>query len=289
LLLLVLGHKIIAMKKIFLMAFALMGFFIAKAQVKEGTIVYERKINMHKRITDEQFKAMVPEFNTSKHMLMFSDSTSMYKMVPEDEAPDPFEGGGHGGRRVVMRFSGGDAGELYKNFSLSKSIMQTELGAKSYIIEDSIRQQKWKLTDETKKISGYNCRKAITKQMMPVGGRMRVMTTTTTGDGNSKTDSARRQSMPQLQEAEVVAWYAEDIISPVGPENNGGLPGVILQLDINKGETVYTAMDIKKTVNAKDIKVPSKGKKVTRDEFNKLQEEMMSNMQGGGRTMRFGN
>lgn len=269
------------------MAFALAGAYMAKAQVKEGTIVYERKINMHKRITDEQMKAMIPEFTTTKHMLMFSDSTSMYKTMPEDEAPDPFEGGG-GGRRMIMRFGSSDGGELYKNFALSRSIIQTELGAKTYIIEDSIRQQKWKLTDETKKIGGYNCRKAITKQPMPAGGRMRIMTTTTTGDGNSRTDSARSQNMPQLQEAEVVAWYAEDIVSPVGPENNGGLPGVILQLDINKGEMVYTAMDIKNTVNTKDIKVPSKGKKVTRDEFNKLQQEMMSNMQGGGRTMRFG-
>jgi GLPGLI family protein len=277
------------MKKIFLMAFAWMGICTAKAQVKEGTVVYERKINMHKRITDEQMRAMIPEFNTSKHMLMFSDSTSIYKLIPEDEAPDPFEGGGGGGRRMVMRFSAGDGGELYKNFALSKSIMQTDLGAKSYIIEDSIRQQKWKLTDETKKIAGYNCRKAISKQMMPAGGRMRIMTTTTSGDGNSRADSARSQSMPQMPEVEVVAWYAEDIVSPVGPENNGGLPGVILQLDINKGETVYTAMEIKKTVNTKDIKVPSKGKKVTRDEFNKLQQEMISNMQGPGRTMRFGN
>ncbi len=260
----------------------LAGFSKANAQVKEGTIVYERKTNMHKRITDEQMRAMVPEFNTTKHVLLFSDSTSIYKMLPEDEAPDPFDGGG-GGRRVVMRMSGADGGELYKNFAESKSIMQTDLGAKTYIIEDSLRQQKWKLTDGTKKISGYNCRKAITKQMMRTGG---VRMITSTNGNTTKTDSSKAS---QPQEADVTAWYAEDIVSPVGPENNGGLPGVILQLDINNGEIVYTATEIKKEVNRKEIKAPSKGKKVSREEFGKLQQEMINNMQNGGRVMRFGN
>jgi len=264
----------------------LTGIHYVNAQVKEGTIVYERKINMHKRIADEQMRAMVPEFNTSKHMLLFSDSTSMYKMVPEDEAPDPFDGGG-GGRRIITKFSNSDGGELYKNFALLKSITQTDLGARTYIIEDSLRQQKWKLTDETKKIAGYNCHKAVTRQKQLVGRTMRM---TTTSDGsNTKTDTVKSNTPPQSTDVEVVAWYAEDIVSPVGPENNGGLPGVILQLDINKGETVYTATEIKKEVSKKDIKEPSKGKKVTREEFVKMQKEAFGNMQGGGRTIRFGN
>ncbi len=50
--------------------------------MKAGAVIYERKINMHKTIQDEQMKAMIPEFRTSKHMLLFSDSISVYKMVP---------------------------------------------------------------------------------------------------------------------------------------------------------------------------------------------------------------
>lgn len=258
----------------------------ATAQVKEGTVVYERKINMYKRIADEQMRAYMPEFRTSKHMLLFSDSTSIYKAVPEDEMPEPSEGGAAGAPRVMFKMGGGDADELYKNFAISKSITQTELGAKTYIIEDSIRQQQWKLTDETKKIAGYNCRKAVTKQKQRLG----VMKTTIT-DGHSKTtDSSRSGAGVQMTEVEVVAWYAEDLLSPVGPENNGGLPGVILQLDINKGETVFTALEVKNAVNKKELKEPSKGKKVTREAFTKMQMEMMGNMQGsGGRTIRFGN
>jgi len=76
--------------------------------------------------------------------------------------------------------------------------------------------------------------------------------------------------------------------------NNIALPSqdVILQLDINDHETVYTATEIKSDVNKKELKEPSKGKKVTKDEFRKLQMDAMQNMNmpggGGMRTMRFG-
>jgi GLPGLI family protein len=281
--------KTIIMKKVF---FTLSGLVITTmlvAQVKEGTIVYERKINMHRRITDEQTRSFIPEFRTSKHQLLFSDSTSLYKLLPEDEAPDPFEGGG-GGQRTVFRMGGGDAGELYKNFVDGKSIEATELGAKQYIIEDSIRKQRWKLTEETKTIAGHLCRKAITTQKQINLGGVRMMTMTSM-DGNVKTDTTKKTDAPPTpKEVDVVAWYADDIVSPVGPENNGGLPGVILALDIDKGGTTYTAIDIKSTINKKDLKEPKKGKKVTREEYRKLQGEMMKNMQmpGGGGMIRVG-
>ena len=271
------------MKKIYLLFACTISFSALHAQIKEGTVIYERKINMYKLIQDEQMRAMMPEFRISKHILLFSDSTSMYKTIPEDEAPDPFEGSGGGGR-VIMRMGGGDGGELYKNFALSKSVELTELGAKTFIVEDSIRNQKWKLSDETKIILGHNCHKAITQQTTMVGGmRMSINI-----NGNTKTDTTKKSAQPQTKQVDVIAWYADDIQTPVGPENNGGLPGVILQLNINDGQTVYTATEIKKELNRKELKEPSKGKKVTKAEFQKLQMEMMNNMGGSGmsRTIR---
>ena len=67
------------MKKVFFVTAGLFSLAMLQAQVKEGTIVYERKINMYRTIQDEQMRAMIPEFRTSKHMLLFSDSVSVYK------------------------------------------------------------------------------------------------------------------------------------------------------------------------------------------------------------------
>lgn len=253
------------------------------AQTKEGAIIYERKMNLHKRITDPQMRAYMPEFRTSKHELLFSDSASIYRMVPEDEMPETNEGG----VRMVVRFGGLDADELYKNFSQNLSIRQTDVGAKTYIIQDSIKPQQWKLANETKTILGFTCRKAITTQKQRIVGSFRTINTT---NGVSDTTKSTKTE-PQEKEVEVVAWYAEDLLSPVGPENNGGLPGVILQLNVNDGETVFTAIELKKEANKKTVKPPTKGKKITNQEYAKLMQEMMENMQqgGGNRMMRFGN
>ena len=240
------------------------------AQVKEGVITYERKINMHKRIQDEQMKAMMPEFRISKHLLLFSDSISIYKAIAEDESPDPFEGGNGGGMRMAFKMPG-DGGEIYKNFSTGVLTEQTELFSKTFIINDTIKKQSWKLTGESRKILGHNCFKANTKQTVKIGGMFRRR-------GNENENDSSHQG-PELKDQllDISAWFADDIVSPVGPENNGGLPGAILLLDINNGETTYTAIDIKSTVNKKDIKQPTKGKKVTREEFRNTVKEMMQN------------
>ena len=270
------------MKKAFLLISAAMGIGALQAQIKEGTIVYERKINNHRAITNEQMRSMMPEFRISKHLLIFSDSISVYRMIPENEAPDPFAGGagagGGGGIRMSFNVSGGsDGGDLYKNFTQSKSILSSELAGKSYLVVDSITQQPWKLTNETKQILGYTCLKATRKitvqaapaRMMVIGGP----------GGNTHRDTSR----PQPREIELVAWYAQDIASPVGPENHGQLPGVILELNSDNGATVFTAVELKKEVDPKQLKEPKKGKTVTAAEFGKMRMDLMQQqIQNGG-------
>jgi len=265
------------MKKIVYLVSLLLSSSTLFAQLHEGVITYERKINMHRRIQDEQVKAMVPEFRISKHQLLFSDSVSVYKVVPEDEMPEA--GNESGGNRMVIRMGGpGDNGELYKNFAEGKSIQSTDLGAKTYIIEDSIRPRSWKLTGETKSILGYTCRKAVSTETMMIGGGARVVVM---NGSSSQPDTANR---PKPQQVQVEAWYAEGITAPVGPESYGMLPGLIMELNIDNGAMIYSAIDVKKEVAKKDIKKPKKGKKITREEFMNMQRELMGN---GQRTMRF--
>lgn len=267
------------MKKAFLLISAVMGISALQAQIKEGTIVYERKINNHRNMPNEQMRAMMPEFRISKHLLIFSDSISVYRMIPENEAPDPFAGGAGAGGGIRMSFSigGSDGGDLYKNFTQSKSILSSELAGKSYLVVDSITQQPWKLTKETKQILGYTCLKA-TRKISIQAAPMRMMVIGGPG-GNTTRDTSR----PQPREIELVAWYAQDIASPVGPENYGQLPGVILELDTDNGATVYKALEFKKQVDQKQLKEPKKGKTVTAAEFSKMRMELMQQqMQNGG-------
>lgn len=258
-----------------MLAAALLSCGSLLAQAQQGAIIYERKINMHLRIQDEHMRAMIPEFRTSKHQLLFSDSTSVYKAVQEEEMPDAFSGEG-GGQRVVFRSGPMDNGILYKNFAAGKSIESRELGAKTYIIEDSIRGRSWKLTSETRTILGFTCRKAVSTETMTGGG------TRITIAGNAGARQTDTSNQPAPREVTIEAWYAEGITAPVGPESYGMLPGVILELNIDNGAIVYTAQELKKEVNKADIREPKKGKRLSRAEFMKMQAELMS---GGGARM----
>lgn len=190
------------------------------AQQKQGTITYERKINIWKRITDEQMRAMIPEFSTSKHVLYFSDSISLYKAIPEDETPDPFGGGGN----MVIRMGGANGGELYKNFATATSIQANEVGGKNFLIIDSIKSSPWKISSDTKQILGITCRKATKKMPTPMTS---IRTTRTVNEAITK-DTSVMQPVKTL-EVELVAWFAENIPTPAGPESNVLLPGLVLE------------------------------------------------------------
>ena len=216
------------------------------AQVKEGIVTYEEKIDAHRRIPkeNEEMKAMIPQFHINKYELLFADNKSLYKAVEEepDLSEQPQGGGG-----LVMRFGGAD-NVFYKDFSTQMAVEKRDLMEKEFIVEDSIRNVNWKLVDgETKTIAGHVCKKAT---------------------GKSERGS------------DLIAWYAEDISLSSGPGPFGGLPGLILGLDVNAGEFVYTAMNIQNKIDRNDLKAPTKGKKVTPAEFAKLRKELMGDGNG---------
>ncbi|QEC67864.1 GLPGLI family protein [Panacibacter ginsenosidivorans] len=228
------------MKRYAVTAFMLFCAAMANAQIKEGTIIYERKADLHRRMQDEQMKAMVPQFRTDKQQLFFKENISVYKAIAEDEAPDPFDDGNGG--RIMIRIGGpGDGGILYKNFSTQQFFEQTSLGDKDFIIDDTVKAQPWKLSDETKVILGHTCKKATVKTSMG---------------------------------SDVTAWYTDDIPLPIGPENFNGLPGAILMMDVNNAEIVFTAVEIKNVADAKELKVPSSGKHISRADFQKKMDEL---------------
>ncbi len=267
------------MKKILLFIVVMLAIQVTNAQQKEGTITYERKINAWKRITDEQMRSFIPQFQVSKYILYFSDSVSMYKLLPDENAPEPFAGGegGGGGFRRGFNFGGGD-GDLFKNLVTGLSTQATELGGKNFLITDSIKRSPWKISSETKEILGLVCRKATMKVAAPsFQGRRN----TNFNRNSSTTDTTAKLPISIPKDIDVVAWFAQTILAPVGPENYGQLPGVILELDVDNGTMFYKALTIKNTVETKEIKEPKKGKRVTRKEYTQLQRELFQN-QGGG-------
>jgi GLPGLI family protein len=269
------------MKKISIaLLVGLFAFIGANAQMKEGKIVYERKINMWKMITDPEMRTRIPEFRTSQLELLFNDQNSLFRSVPEDEAPDPFAnsgGGERGGQRFAFRMP---ETTTYTNIATQMQYESRPMFEKTFLVVDSLKPLKWKISEETKTIAKHVCKKAttmITAQNVRIGGGG------PRGMGRNNGDSTNRPSAAITpKETEVVVWYAEDIAASVGPDNYAGLPGAILEVDVDNGSNVTTATEITTKYPKKELVEPTKGDKMNRAQFQDAMKKLMEDMQRGG-------
>jgi GLPGLI family protein len=247
----------------------------AIAQMKEGKISYERKINMHRNLPDPQMKSMVPEFRTDKFELIFNESVSLFRSVVDDEAPDPFAnaGGGGGGMRMNFRMP---TANTFTDVSKQMQYEERAFFEKEFLIIDSLKQYKWKLSEETKTIAKQLCKKATTMITAPQM-RMRV----SIGGGGNNTDTAANTPRAP-KETELVVWYAENIPVSFGPDNYSGLPGVIMEIDQDNGATVTTAVEVSAKYPKKELVAPTKGDKMNRAQFQENMQKLMQEMQRGG-------
>jgi GLPGLI family protein len=264
------------MKKIQLLLALLVGLSInTMAQMKEGKISYERKVNMHRSLPDPQMKSMIPEFRTDKFELLFNESASLYRSVVDDEAPDPFAnaGGGGGGMRMNFRMP---TTTTYTDIAKQTQYEERAFFEKEFLIVDSLKQYKWKLSEETKTIAKQLCKKATTMITAPQQMRVRI-----SRGGENNTDSASNAPKPP-KETELVVWYAENIPVSIGPDNYSGLPGVIMEMDVDNGAQVTTAVEVSAKYPKKELIQPTKGDKMTRAQFQEQMQKLMQEMQRGG-------
>jgi len=264
------------MRKIFLaITVMLVAITSSFAQVKEGKLIFERKINMYRMITDPEMRARIPEFRTEKFELLFNEQASMFKTIPEEEAPDPFANSGGGGERGGMRF----------NFRMPETATYTDipnqmqyearsLFEKDFLIVDSLKPNKWKLSDETKTIAKFVCKKATT-MIAPQQMSMRF------GGGRNRNNQDTAAPV-KPKEIELVVWYTESIPVSVGPDAYAGLPGAILEVDSDNGGNVITATEFTAKYAAKELKQPTKGDKMNRAQFAESMKKIMEDMQRGG-------
>ena len=147
---------------------------------------------------------------------------------------------------------------------------------------------KWEMTSEQKKIGDYTCFKAISKKKAPFDWSKAFAPPRPRGnrtkDSTNKKREAKMIEVPKT--IDIVAWYTPQIPVSHGPGEFGGLPGLILEL--NTDNVVLLCSKIVMNPEKKDeILMPSKGEKVTRNEYDEIvklkTEEMKEMYQSRGR------
>lgn len=199
----------------------------------KGQITFERKINSHKQMDEmmkgrggdnamaDNMKKQIPKYKTDIFELFYTDKESLYKPAKD------------GIMESKMMWSNVPAEKniVYNNYETDTTVTQKNIFEKTYLIRDSLKKFNWKITEEFRKIAGYNCRRAETVIM----------------------DSIY-----------VIAFYTDAILADGGPEGFNGLPGMILGIVMPRLNVTYFATRIDNYLaNEKEIVPPVKGDKKT--------------------------
>lgn len=206
----------------------------------EGKITYVQSSNWAKMMAGLDY---ISAAQRDRNMYMFGNRSGwkQYKILNYSPDKSKYENSEENAQPEMMGWS--RKKELFfieNNFKESSSNIVMTFGGKQYIISDSIRNYKWKIGNNLKEIVSHICMNATTY------------------------DSLRKQN--------IEAWFALDLPVSAGPDRFGGLPGMILEVDINKGAMNYTAEKIEDidlgTAFIKPKKI--KGKKINFEQLNAL-------------------
>ena len=196
-------------------------------------ITYEKKINVHKIYKDKgewgkQILANYPQYQTEYFTLVAVENRSMFIPVEVEEK-----------KRSAMWGYSLDENLVYMDYTNNTFTEKKTIYEKTYLIQDTIRRIKWRVSNDKRTIAGYECRKA---------------------------------SAIIYDSMEVFAFYCEELALSGGPEAFGGLPGMILGLAIPDISTTWFATKVEAVPPAEIalIKVPEKGKKANYSQLNSL-------------------
>lgn len=240
----------------------------------------EMSEDMKKRIA-ERMKGMFEK----TFILTFNKIESTYK--EEEKLATP--GGQGGGFRMMGSFAGG---LQYKNVKEGTLLQEQEFFGKQFLINDTLPKLEWKMSGDTKQIGNYICYKATAVKKVDEFDFRSMRRRDRENDEKDKDTSSTKNIMDEIEvpkEVIVTAWYTPQIPVNQGPGEYYGLPGLILE--VNADRTIILCSKIVLNPEEKEeLKIPSKGKEVTRQEYNEIMKNKMEEMREmyGGRNRRGG-
>lgn len=198
-----------------------------------GTIEFNRNMNMYalmkKRINSdneafmqpflENFMKNNPQFKVLKSTLSFTNNKTIFNPIEPETSSNNF----FGDEPMTTQNN-----IVYTDLSTNSQISQKKVFEETFLVKDSTRKIRWKITDETREIAGYNCRRA---------------------------------NAIVCDSIYVVAFYTTEIPVSGGPENFSGLPGMILGVALPHENITWFATKVTDTtLPPNTVTPPKKGK-----------------------------
>lgn len=221
------------------------------AAAQEGTVSYTVTTTVEIELPPElaHMQDQIPTENTSERVLLFNETEALTMNPPseesEDNVPDPSTAMESGGVNVVIRTRGAsNEDQTYVNLETGEVIEKQNFLGRTFRITGDASPLAWRLTGEQSEFLGYAAQKAVATR-----------------------DSTTYE-----------AWFTPQIPVSVGPEQYGGLPGLILVLTAGNRTFEATSVDLSPLAEGA-IAEPTDGREVTSEEFAEIVEERMRDME----------
>ncbi|MDB5150698.1 MAG: hypothetical protein JWQ57_4718 [Mucilaginibacter sp.] len=174
----------------------------------------------------DQYKKNKPQFKVLKSTLKFGNNQTLFTPIePEASAGSYWD-------ELPMSVQNNT---IFSDFNTGISTSLKKVFEETFLVKDTTRHIKWKLTGETRDIAGYTCRRA--------NGLI-------------------------LDSIYVVAFYTDEIPISGGPESFNGLPGMILGVALPHENVTWFATKVtEQPVDEKSLTAPKKGKAATNKSF----------------------
>lgn len=214
-----------------------------------GKIIYKTISNINiEEIKIDEVKDMMKKVNAEitgfEFELLYNEDECLFKMTPVllNDADNSTI------HRIALAASYADQ-VCYYNKNENESVCQDEIFGETFLIKkENVKEElKWKLFPDSKMIGDHKVFKATVERIF-IGSK-------------------------GLATGTIEAWYCPDINLNYGPLGYVELPGLIMELTIQK--VTYRVTDINSTKKGESISIkkPEKGKLVSEEEFYSIAEK----------------
>lgn len=218
--------------------------FHPQVRIEFEKVVYVRQ--QYKELFSEwyeEFKNMIPEKVVNQYEFVGDTTQSLFREIKEAVLPANTWYEEVANKNVV-----------FNNYSTLKTITQKPIAEETFLVEDSLMKIRWKLTNDTRNIAGYDCRKAI-----------------------GFVDDTLA----------IFAFYTDELLVRGGPESVHGLPGMILGVGVPRLHATWFATKVEVNgVSTAAVKPATKGKKVSRSQMMTQLDAVLKNWGKYGSSMR---
>lgn len=237
-----------------------------QAQEFQGRAIYISKslnnvVFDTKAMSDEKAKELNEKINKmfeKTFILNFNKTESIYQQEQKLK-----ETGSRGGT-----FSSDLEGELYKNSQTKKYLKTEEFANKNYLITDVLKNYNWDITQESKKIGGYTCYKAISITKV-TKKELQEYEVEKAKQSKNKTSFF---NLEKPKDEEITVWYNPEIPVSHGPNQYWGLPGLIMEVNENN-LIILCSKVILNPKDKKSIKAPKNGKVISQNAYDLMEEK----------------